>query len=207
METIYLTKIQKREYRPVIEVRCSQADIRKAGLDYDAETHGYCEFDYIETRYVFDELFGHAEKDPVDYLVLGQPHHAIRDAPYLIHTNYELPLMLDGLKPLAVFSDSEGSPILDQMKARFAPHVAAGHITMAEHLRSTEVLGKRFNLISLFYARPGEEWRIGLLRQLQDLIDKGGWHATCEEIEGLLLDYTRQQNDWWMKKRQASELK
>ncbi|MCY1741641.1 hypothetical protein [Ensifer sp. SL37] len=52
--------------------------------------------------------------------------HALDTVPYLVHTGYELPLMLEGRKPFAFFSDDAASPWLAETKELFAPHVADG---------------------------------------------------------------------------------
>jgi hypothetical protein len=44
--------------------------------------------------------------DPGDRPVVLAPWHSIREAPYLVHTGFELPLMLDGRKPLSRFADA-----------------------------------------------------------------------------------------------------
>ncbi|MBX2831260.1 MAG: hypothetical protein KTR23_08795 [Rhodospirillales bacterium] len=71
------------------------------------------------------------------------------------HNDRELELMLAGTKPMAMFSDalhvSDYFPETD-----FAPHVKAGRIIRAE-----EIIAKvPYDMRYLFFALPGEEWRI-----------------------------------------------
>lgn len=50
----------------------------------------------------------------------------LREVPYLVHTEYELALMLEGRKPLAVFGDAYPSEWFEELIARFDPYVAEG---------------------------------------------------------------------------------
>src|SRR3954447_25640009 len=54
------------------------------------------------------------------------PWHPIRDVPYLVHTNFELPLLLEGRKPFAAFSDGYPSEWFDGLLRRFDTHVRDG---------------------------------------------------------------------------------
>lgn len=71
------------------------------------------------------------------------------------HNDRELELMLAGTKPMAMFSDalhvSAYFPDAD-----FAPHVAAGRIIRVEEIIPRPPYEMRY----LFFALPGEEWRI-----------------------------------------------
>jgi hypothetical protein len=59
---------------------------------------------------------------------IGRPHPVLGSAPYLIHTNFELPLMLDGRKPLAAFKNVNPSEWFDDLLNPFEPFVASGDI-------------------------------------------------------------------------------
>jgi hypothetical protein len=53
--------------------------------------------------------------------------HSIGDVPYLVHTGYELPLMLDGVKPFAKFAfEYPTEPGEFPEDALFEPHVQSG---------------------------------------------------------------------------------
>jgi len=71
------------------------------------------------------------------------------------HEGRELELMLAGSKPMAMFSDalhvSDYFPDAD-----FDPHVAAGTIIRVEEI----IPRPPFEMRYLFFALPGEEWRI-----------------------------------------------
>ena len=71
------------------------------------------------------------------------------------HNDRELELMLAGTKPMAMFSDAVH--VSDYFpEADFAPHVKAGRIIRVEEIIPKEPYDMRY----LFYALPGEEWRI-----------------------------------------------
>ncbi len=71
------------------------------------------------------------------------------------HNDRELELMLAGTKPMAMFSDAVH--VSDYFpEADFAPHVDAGRIIRVEEIIPKEPYDMRY----LFYALPGEDWRI-----------------------------------------------
>ena len=52
--------------------------------------------------------------DPCDLVVIKEVEALnLGEAPYLVHTGWELPLMLEGRKKLAIFSDWYPSPLFD----------------------------------------------------------------------------------------------
>lgn len=71
------------------------------------------------------------------------------------HNDRELELMLAGTKPMTMFSDAVH--VSDYFpEADFAPHVEAGRI-----IRFEEIIPRPpFEMRYLFFALPGEEWRI-----------------------------------------------
>lgn len=71
------------------------------------------------------------------------------------HNDRELELMLAGTKPMAMFSDAVH--VSDYFpEADFAPHVKSGRIIRAQEIIPRPPYDMRY----LFYALPGEEWRI-----------------------------------------------
>lgn len=71
------------------------------------------------------------------------------------HNDLELELMLAGTKPMAMFSDAVH--VSDYFpEADFAPHVAEGRIIRVEEIIPRPPHDMRY----LFFALPGEEWRI-----------------------------------------------
>ncbi len=131
--------------------------------------------------------------------------HSIRDAPYLIHTGFELFLMLEGVKPFAKFAVEYPAEV-DEFpeEALFEPHVQAGTLIKRVMIEPFEKpirtsSGSVFEgLRQVFYARRGEEWRIDAYNLLRRQLAHGPWNDTLERLEGSLLGYTDQQNDWWI---------
>ncbi|CDX20299.1 conserved hypothetical protein [Mesorhizobium sp. ORS 3324] len=132
--------------------------------------------------------------------------HPIREAPYLVHTNFELPLMLEGRKPLAVFQDAYPVEWLTETLERFDPFVRSGRLarriidtpfTEAERIRFPTFQGWR----RAFFSLPGEEWRIDAFLLLLRVFAKTGWNEALERMEGSLLGYEDWQNDWWIERK------
>ena len=135
--------------------------------------------------------------------------HWIRDVPYLVHTGYELFLMLEGVKPFAKFIvHYPEEPGEFPEEALFEPHVRAGTLikrVMPDEPFATPIKassGRVFEgLRQLFYARPGEEWRVDAYILVARQLVYGPWNDTLERLEGSLLGYTDAENDWWIARR------
>lgn len=127
-------------------------------------------------------------------ITLSQPHWLDR-VPYLIHTNFELPLMLDGRKPFAVMSGEKDFHGFEAMRTCFKPHV--DHGTIVEKV--TEWQARSTTIVTAYYALPGEEWRF----EAYDLLMNGPrpWTDEMEHRLGMLLGYTEEQCDWWIANR------
>lgn len=117
-----------------------------------------------------------------------EPWQRLRELPYLVHTGFELALMLEGRKPLAIFADTHAW--LEEHVAPFAPFVAAGRIVRrtVDHADVREI----------YFARPGEEWRID---SYLDLRAATTWNEALERRQGELLGYTEWENECWAKWR------
>jgi hypothetical protein len=122
--------------------------------------------------------------------------------PYLVHTGFELPLMLDGRKPLAVFSDVWPAAWLEDVLKRFEPHVQAGcfvqRIADAPLAHAGPVRPGDRRLRRILFALPAEAWRIDAYLALWNAEAGSGWTMDSERREGTLLGYEDWQNDWWM---------
>jgi hypothetical protein len=135
--------------------------------------------------------------------------HLIGNAPYLVHTGYELALMLDGLKSFAKFYvNYPVDPDDFSEDALFEPHVQSG--TLIRRVMPDEPYASPIHSPSgrvyegvrrVYYARPGEEWRIDAHILLWRQLEHGPWNETLERLEGSLLGYTDAQNDWWLARR------
>jgi len=120
-------------------------------------------------------------------------------APYLIHTGYELPLLLDGRKKLARMSH-EYPPMTFDGEDRFDHWVAQGLLHREEVIEPFaspygEYLGSR----TVYYTQKGEEWRISASQLIWRASGKsGGWNEHFERLEGMLFGYEDWQSDWWI---------
>lgn len=146
--------------------------------------------------------------DPVGRECLLSRAHAIRDVPYLVHTGYELALMLDGVKPFAKFTDEYPDGSDEITHSLFEPHVRSGLLVKrvvddSPFKRPVPLRDGRMveGLRSVFYARRGEEWRIDAHLLIWRQLEHGAWNDTLERLEGSLLGYTDAQNDWWIAHR------
>src|SRR2546430_13078761 len=107
------------------------------------------------------------------------------------HEDRELELMLEGLKPLAMFT--ELSPVETGLipDAEFVPHVQSGRLIMREVFEPTE--GTPDHPHGLFirrvlYALPTESWRIEALLLVCGVADGlRRWDEGLERVVGRLL--------------------
>ena len=125
--------------------------------------------------------------------------------PYLIHTNRELELMIAGTKPLAVFAHErvDGFEKSDALAEQdFAPFVANG--TLSEHVRTFQSQrpdGSSIDIDYYLYALKGEEWRVQAYCLLIDMLRNRGWCSHLEWLEGTLLGYTEEQNQYHLSRQ------
>jgi hypothetical protein len=102
--------------------------------------------------------------------------------------------MLKGVKPLAKFADDEGRlpEVVVRYLRMFDRHVEGGRMVR----RDERTESKRGRIHCIFFALPGEEWRI---QAMIDLFNRPGkWSREKERKEGELLGYTEEQNDIWL---------
>jgi hypothetical protein len=121
----------------------------------------------------------------------------LRQLPYLVHTNRELGLMLSGIKPLAYFLAVAGREpdCLVRYWRMFDRHVATGRLIKGEFVEPIPEMPD-LELRRIFYALPGEKWRIEAMREL--LTHLGEWSRDHERRQGELLGYEDWQNDYWI---------
>jgi hypothetical protein len=129
--------------------------------------------------------------------------HSLREVPYLVHTGYELQLMLEGRKPFSRFGQ-EYPPHRHDCEEYFDVFVSKGVIQKHVELepfdnptrgKNGEVFeGVRF----VYYTLKGEEWRIPAWKLIRNAAEKSRWNADFERLEGMLLGYEEWQNDWWI---------
>ena len=119
------------------------------------------------------------------------------EAPYLIHTGYELPLLLDGRKKLARMSDGY-PPMTFDGEHRFDHWVAEGLLHREEVIEPFEPVKGYHGIRTVYYTPKGEEWRIPASKLIWHAASKsGGWNEHFERLEGMLFGYEDWQNDWW----------
>ena len=153
----------------------------------------------------FNVRFDAAQLDSKDLEISVFQRRASDRMPYLSHTGYELPLLLEGRKKLARMSDMY-PPMTFDGEDRFDHWVAKGVLHREEvnepfdkpvQSRGYTYLGHR----TVYYTPKGEEWRIPASRLIWDASGKsGGWNEHFERLEGMLFGYEDWQNDWWIKK-------
>jgi hypothetical protein len=134
------------------------------------------------------------------------PWHSLREAPYLIHTGFELALMLEGRKPFAKFANHYPSEWFDELIGRFDPFVEEGRIVRRILTRPFPEPGCSSNgdvlegVRDVYFALPGQEWRIDAYLLLCEVGSKAGWSDALVHYEGSLLGYEDWQNDWWIER-------
>jgi hypothetical protein len=127
-----------------------------------------------------------------------------REAPYLIHGGYELPLLLERRKKLARFSH-EYPPMTFEGENRFDHWVAEGtlHREVVNEPFDPPIETSRGRFLghrTIYYTLKGEEWRIPAMKLIWQAAGKsGGWNEYFERLEGMLFGYEEWQNDWWIK--------
>jgi len=145
-------------------------------------------------------------------VVLFKADEPDKDIPYLAHTGYELPLMLDGRKKLANMY-FEYPPHRHPHEGQFDRFLAEGLLhkevdvePFNKPIRS--ITGKVFDgLRTAYYTPKGEEWRIQAFRLIRGAQRRGGWNDTLERLEGMLYGYEDWQNDWWAEHRRSMLLR
>jgi hypothetical protein len=134
-----------------------------------------------------------------------------REVPYLVHTGYELALMLDGRKQFARIS-MEYPPMKHLDEDRFDHYVAQDMLHKEVELEAfgephRMKNGRVFDGIrTVYYARKGEEWRIAAWKLVSKASGKAGWNESFERLEGMLFGYEDWQNDWWIADIRKREL-
>jgi hypothetical protein len=143
--------------------------------------------------------FGLAIKIPASCSAQLRSHHWTDELPYKVHTRSELALMLDGVKPLAVFSDQypPGEYSVIPEKA-FDSHVETGRFVK----RSYVALSKNGHSLRVLYSLPTEEWRIDAYILMWNTASRSGWNNGFERMEGYLLGYEEWQCDAYFAIRQ-----
>jgi hypothetical protein len=128
---------------------------------------------------------------------------SLRVVPYLVHTNYELFLLLEGTKQLA--RELEVYPPHNHFQEDLFDRY------VAQDLIHKEVFVKPFPTPlkladgrvyegerEVCYTRKGQEWRIPAWRLVRATFEKSRWNDDFERLEGMLYGYEEWQMDWWI---------
>jgi hypothetical protein len=153
----------------------------------------------------FNVSFDPAQLDSKNLDIILFRQRRIDQMPYLPHTRYELPLLLDGRKKLARFAEAY-PPMTFEGEDRFDHWVAEGvlHREEVKEPFDSPIQTSRgqtnTGLRTIYYTPKGEEWRIPASKLIWDAAGKsGGWNEYFERLEGMLFGYEDWQNDWWIK--------
>ncbi|SEP36442.1 hypothetical protein SAMN02990966_05392 [Rhodospirillales bacterium URHD0017] len=125
------------------------------------------------------------------------------EPPYLVHTGYELVLMLEGRKPFTRMGSEFYPPHRHYDEDQFDRYVAQGALHKEVQLEPFDeplhyVDGRVFEgFRTVYYTLKGEEWRIPAWKLVSEASRKSGWNESFERLEGMLLGYEEWQNDWW----------
>lgn len=197
----------------ILETRLPVADLAAlrdllgAAAEDDAHLKGSYSLDAVQLRAVA-ALSASPFAPDVRFNLLA-PWHPLRECPYLNHTGYELPLMLEDRKPLAVFQDAYPLDSFDHSMARFDPFVASGRFvrriidepwSAPRRIASGAICA---GIRKVYVALPGHEWRIDAYLQIEEAAARSGWNEINERMQGTLLGYEDWQNDWWIAYQRA----
>jgi hypothetical protein len=146
--------------------------------------------------YPYDEIFQLIAAHNIPVLSINNLFEIRRaghfsDLSYDIHTGRELLMMIEGAKPLSVFSkytweefDPYGGQRFDELHKHFG-------IQKHVHLQPD-------GYMNIFFCLPGEEWRISAYLSMRNEMKTNGHSAALERTEGELLGYTKEQCDEYM---------
>lgn len=160
--------------------------------DEGLDPHGAYVLDPRETAKILSHFGFLPEQPPVAFL---RPRHELDDRPYQVHTNRELALMLDGMKPFAAFCEEyplfgEESYVPEKF---FDRYVEVGRFVKREFFSIPILNGYRLRRV--LYALPNEAWRIDAYILLWHTAEVTGWNEALERMEGFLLGYEEWQTE------------
>lgn len=150
-----------------------------------------------------DRLEGSRIEVALEPVRTGVASSILTEVPYLVHTNFELPLMLDGRKKLArmVGIWPEAEEAFDRWVDQGTLHKEVIMKPVPEGLKAYAIDRSREADRFVYYALKGEEWRIPAMELLLEAgTSIGGveWSEHHERLEGMLFGYENWQNDWWI---------
>ena len=203
----FLVAIDPKYGCPVLEALFKVSDlsdlrrILKLQVEDDPEMRMHYSIDTVGLAAITSEFA--VSFDPRDREVELWPWHSIRATPYLVHTNYELFLLLDGRKKFARMGESF-PPEAHYQEELFEPYVASGilHkvVEVSPYAKPIKLKdGRVFHGDrTVYYTSKGEEWRVAAWKLIFSASKKLGWNETFERLEGMLFGYEEWQMDWWI---------
>ena len=205
-----LSAFDRRQWCPVLQARFSVDDVAKLGrvLGEQAKEDPQLHHHYAVTREELDNIIQDFDVSfDADLLGCEEPEislfrvQRLSALPYLVHTGYELPLLIDGRKKLARFSDVY-PPSTFEGEDRFDEWVAEGVLHKEEFLEPWDVPRKGWlGVRTVYYTPKGEEWRVAASELVWGKLGKvGPWDEPLERLEGLLFGYEDWQNDVWIER-------
>ena len=206
-QRFFLQAIDPQYGCPVIEAMFIVSDLRDLrqllGTDADDDPELRCTY-WLDGGVLtaLSERFGVELKSDGREVTLNR-WHSTRAVPYLVHTNYELLLLLDGTKKFARMG-GEYPPQQHENEESFTSYVARGLLHKEVEIRPfhapiTTADGRNFEGIRhVYYVLKGEKWRIEAWKMLAIASQKTGWNETYERLEGMLFGYQEWQIDWWI---------
>jgi hypothetical protein len=141
--------------------------------------------------------------DPGDRIVQLVPWHSLRTVPYMVHTNFELFLLINGTKQFA--RELELYPphrhfqeeLFDRFVSEGVLHKEVFVVPFPAPIKLRDGCtyeGER----EVCYTRKGQEWRIPAWRLIRAAFQKSRWNDDFERLEGMLFGYEEWQMDWWI---------
>lgn len=193
-----LEAIDPKTECPISEVSFAVDDIAELRALVKADDEGM-DYDYDLTRECAAKIVGkygiQFEVSPAN--VRLRRWHENDDLPYRVHTGRELALMLQGVKPLALFYHGLDENLREE--ELFEPYVASGKFVKREYSIVLRLQERGYPQDAptryVLYSLPHEEWRIDAFIALGLAADKERWSMACERLEGMLLGYENWQND------------
>jgi hypothetical protein len=211
LQTFLLTLFDREQWCPVLQTRFEVADLGQLrallGTDRndDANVNQIYHLDDAEAARIAEAFGIDLDWAALDFpdreFIVDRVHPIQSRVPYLVHTGYELPLLLDGRKKLACFAETY-PPMSFDGEDRFDHRVAAGRLHKeVEVIPFEEGTTNRFGWQGtrhVYYTARGEEWRIPARKLLRDAAYRTGWNEYYERLEGMLFGYEDWQNNWWI---------
>jgi hypothetical protein len=120
------------------------------------------------------------------------------------HEGRELELMIARTKPLSMFVEPIPSEFELFPEKEFDALVAEGRLIKRVSIETTRgPNGQQVQARRVLYALPEESWRINAILLVQELYDSlsPGWRPDLERVIGLLLGYSQDDTEHFLKIR------